>query len=86
MRTFEGIWPALLTPFTENYQINVPVLRDLVEFLISKPVDGLFVGGTTGEGIFLPLHERKLMIETVFDQARGRIPIIAHVGAVDYPR
>lgn len=82
MPTFKGIWPALVTPFTESHRVNVPVLRDLVEYLIDKRVDGLFVGGTTGEGIFLPVADRKLMVETAVNQARGRIQIISHVGAV----
>ncbi len=82
MRTFEGIWPALVTPFTESYQVNVPVLRDLVQFLLDKQVDGLFVGGTTGEGIYMPVSERKRVLETVIAQVNGRIPVIAHVGAV----
>lgn len=82
MRTFEGIWPALVTPFTEDRQVNGPVLRALVDYLIQKRVDGFFVGGTTGEGIFSPVPVRKQMVETVIQQVAGRVPVIAHVGAV----
>lgn len=82
MPLFEGIWPALVTPFTEDNQVNVPVLRDLVEYLIDKRTDGLFVGGTTGEGIFSPLADRELVVKTVLDQVAGRTPVIVHVGAV----
>lgn len=82
MHIFEGIWPALVTPFTEAHQVNVPVLRDLVQFLLDKQVDGLFVGGTTGEGIYMPVADRKRILETVLTQVNGRIPVIMHVGAV----
>lgn len=82
MHTFEGIWPALVTPFTESHQVNIPVLRDLVQFLLDKGVDGLFVGGTTGEGIYMPAQERKRVLETVIAQVNGRIPVVTHVGAV----
>src|SRR5215207_6027770 len=82
MRTFKGCWPALVTPFAKDHRVNYPVLCDLVDYLIDKRVDGLFVGGTTGEGIFLPVSERKRLIEAVVEQAGSRIPIIAHVGAV----
>ncbi len=79
---FEGIWPALVTPFTDDNRVNQPVLRDLVDYLLDKRVDGFFVGGTTGEGIFSSLADRQLVIETVVDQVAGRAPVLAHVGAV----
>ncbi len=82
MPKFVGIWPALITPFTEDNRVNLPVLRDLVAYLGERKVDGLFVGGTTGEGIYSSLADRKLVIETVIREVNGRIPVIAHVGAV----
>ncbi len=81
MRIFEGIWPALVTPLGEDRHVNVPVLRQLVDYLIAKSVDGFFVGGTTGEGIYLGVPDRKRLLETVIDQVAGRLPVIAHVGA-----
>ncbi len=82
MRTFKGVWPALVTPFTMEDTVNVSVLRELVDYLIEKRVDGFYVCGTTGEGLFMSVEERKLVTETVLDQANGRVPVIAHVGCV----
>jgi N-acetylneuraminate lyase len=61
---------------------HIPALRDLVQYLLDKGVDGLFVGGTTGEGIYMTDADRKKVLETVIEQVKGRIPVIAHVGAV----
>ena len=82
MPRFSGAWPALVTPFTNCDDVNVTVLREITEHLISKDVDGLYLGGTTGEGIFMSVDERNLIAETVIEQVNERIPVIIHVGAL----
>jgi N-acetylneuraminate lyase len=82
MTQFTGAWPALVTPFTERNQVNTAVLRRLVDYLISKGSGGLYVCGSTGEGIYMSVVERKEVLETVLEQVNRRIPVIAHVGAV----
>ena len=81
MRTFSGVWPALVTPLTEEQTVNTPVLRDIVAYLLGKNVNGFYVGGTTGEGIYLPVSVRKAIVETVMAEIAGRVPIIVHVGS-----
>jgi len=82
MSRFQGAWPALLTPFTTDNQVNVPVLRGLVDYLIGKRIGGLYVCGSTGEGIYMSVDERKLVTETVIDRTAGRVPVIVHVGTM----
>ena len=82
MRTFSGAWPALVTPFTEDDNVNTVVLHDLVEFLIEKRAGGFYLCGTTGEGIYMTLEERKLVAERVVKQVKGRVPVIVHIGCV----
>ncbi len=81
MRTFHGFMPALITPYTENDEINVTVLRELVDYHLGKGVSGFYVCGSTGEGAFQTVAERILVTETVLAQAAGRVPVIVHVGA-----
>ncbi len=81
MRTFSGVWPALVTPLTEAQTVNTAVLREIVAYLIGKGVDGFYVGGSTGEGIYLPVAARKRLIETVTAEIGGRVPFMVHVGA-----
>ena len=80
--SFTGTWPALLTPAAEDGTVDFTVLRELTEHLLSKHVDGLYVCGSTGEGIYLATAERQQVLETVIDQVGGRVPLIAHVGCV----
>lgn len=82
MSMFQGAWPALLTPFTAADEVNVPVLRGLVDYLIGKGIGGFYVCGSTGEGVYMSVEERKLVTEVVMDQTAGRVPVIAHVGTM----
>ena len=82
MSSFNGAWPALVTPFTDEDKVNVGVLRELVEYLIDKRVGGFYVCGGTGEGLFMVPEERKLVTEIVVDQVNGRVPVIAHIGSM----
>ncbi len=82
MFSFNGAWPALVTPFTDEDKVNVEVLRELVEYLIDKGIGGFYVCGGTGEGLFMVPEERKLATEIVVDQVNGRVPVIAHIGSM----
>lgn len=82
MSMFQGAWPALLTPFTADDQVNVPVLRELTDYLIGKGIGGFYVCGSTGEGVYMTVDERKLVAETVIDQVAGRVPVVVHVGSM----
>jgi len=82
MALLEGPIPALVTPFTADGQVNVRLLRDLVEWLLAQQAQGFFVNGTSGEGFLMSLAERQYALEAVIGQTRGRVPILAHVGAL----
>lgn len=76
-----GVAPAMATPLTEDgYHVNLSVVAPLVDFLISKGVKGLFVGGTTGEGVLLPVEERMKLHQGAIAAANHRIPVLLHVG------
>jgi N-acetylneuraminate lyase len=81
MQKFSGLWPALVTPLSDDMTVNTAQLRDIVGYLLGKGVDGFYVGGTTGEGIYLPVAERKTLAEAVIKQVSGRVPVIVHIGA-----
>jgi N-acetylneuraminate lyase/4-hydroxy-tetrahydrodipicolinate synthase len=70
-----------MTPFDRQRRISEPVLRDLVDFLIEAGVDGLFPCSSSGEFARLTDAERRLVIKTVVEQARGRVPVTPGVGA-----
>lgn len=79
---FDGIYPALLTPFDGEGRINFEALRRLVELNIGKGVAGFYVCGSTAEAFLLTAEQRKAILEAVVDQTAGRVRIIAHVGTI----
>ena len=76
---YQGIFPAFYACYDEKGDISPARVRALTEYLISKGVTGLYVGGSSGECIYQSVAERKLLLENVMAAARGRIVIIAHV-------
>ena len=74
--------PALVTPFGTDGSVNESAIRELVAHHISKKVDGFYLCGTTGQGLYLSSTERKLVVETVIDQVDEKVPVIVHVGSV----
>ena len=77
-----GVMPALLTPFDAQQNIDRASLRRLVRFNIEQGVDGVYVGGSTGEAFVQRLSEREEVLEIVAEEAKGKITLIAHVGCV----
>ncbi|WP_325079902.1 N-acetylneuraminate lyase [Klebsiella aerogenes] len=77
-----GVMPALLTPFDAQQNIDRASLRRLVRFNIEQGVDGVYVGGSTGEAFVQSLSEREEVLEIVAEEAKGKMTLIAHVGCV----
>lgn len=78
----EGSWPAVVTPFDDKDEVNYDVLRQLVGFQARNNSTGLLLMGSTGEAILLRPDERKKIIDTVLDEARGKIPVMVGVAAM----
>ncbi len=79
---FSGAWPALVSPVTPEGDVNVKVLRDLTAYLLEKDVGGFYLCGSTGEGVFMSVPERKQVTEEAIAEIAGRVPVIVHVGSV----
>jgi dihydrodipicolinate synthase/N-acetylneuraminate lyase len=74
----------MITPFTpDGSAVSLDVTDQYVQFLIEKGVNGVFVAGTTGEGLLLSVEERIALFERVAESAKDRIAVIAHVGDVN---
>ncbi len=76
----KGIFPPIITPFSEEGEIDKKRFEGLLEFW-SKYVDGMFVCGSYGSGPLMSLEERELVFEIVSKNVTNK-PLIAHVGAI----
>lgn len=76
------ILPALVTPLLPDGQLDVRSAERLVKHLYDRGVGGLYVTGSTGEGIYLDPAIRRQIVELAADLSRGRGKVIVHVGAI----
>jgi 4-hydroxy-tetrahydrodipicolinate synthase len=79
MVTIEGVYPALITPFTKDDEVDKEGLRRLVEYAIEGGVAGIVPCGTTGESATLSHEEHKEVIDTVVECST--VPVIAGTGS-----
>lgn len=77
---FKGSIVAIVTPFN-NGMVDEKKLRELVDFQIENGTDAIVACGTTGESSTLDNEEHLNVIKIVFDQAKGRVPVIAGTGS-----
>ena len=76
---YEGIIPAFYACYDVEGKINPAAVRELTRWFIDQGVQGLYVGGSSGECIYQSKEERKLVLENVMAEAKGKITIIAHI-------
>lgn len=83
-RDLKGLYSALLVAFDENGNINEKGLRQIVRHNIDVcKMDGLYVGGSTGENFMLSTEEKKRIFEIAKDEAKDDITLIAQVGSIN---
>ena len=86
MTPFQGCGTALVTPFTDGGDLDLPALRELVEWQIAEGVDFLVPCGSTGEAQTLDERERDRVVSTVVESAAGRVPVMAGATSNDTRR
>jgi 4-hydroxy-tetrahydrodipicolinate synthase len=74
-----GVWSATPTPFTGRMGIDTVAVARLVEHHVRLGVQGLFLCGTCGEGLWMPDRHRRAFVRAVVAAARGRLTIAAQV-------
>ena len=79
LKKYEGIIPAFYACYDREGKINPAAVRELTQYYIDKGVQGLYVGGSSGECIYQGKEERKVVLENVMAVAKGKLTIIAHI-------
>lgn len=81
MKKLKGVVVPIVTPLTEEDQIDIDSLKNLVDHCIHSDLQAIYPCGTTGEMMCLTVEERKLVAETVVKHTDERVPVFVHVGA-----
>lgn len=81
MEQYNGIFPAMVTPFNSKGEVNYSVIEDLIEKFVSDDLDGVYITGSTGEFPLLTVEEHKNITKTACETAGNRLKTIVHVGS-----
>ena len=76
---YQGIIPAFYACYDDDGAISPARVREMTRWLMDQGVRGLYVGGSSGECIYQSKEERKVVLENVMAEARGKITVIAHI-------
>ena len=76
---FQGVYPAMVTPFTNKDEIDVEGMRSNIAYLQKGGVAGLVPCGSTGESATLTHDEHKKLVELTVEAAS--VPVIAGTGS-----
>jgi 4-hydroxy-tetrahydrodipicolinate synthase len=80
--SLQGIVPALVTPFRADERIDCGSWQRVIDRVIAARVDGLFVGGSSGEFYALDSEERSVALRFCVQAVAGRVPLFANVGSI----
>jgi N-acetylneuraminate lyase len=81
MKKLHGILPALITPFDSAGHFNVAACERLLDRVYGAGVHGVYVCGTTGEGLLQTVTQRKRVAEVAIKSSPHDKQVIVHVGA-----
>lgn len=77
---FRGLGIALITPFTEQGEVDYEALQRLVEYQIENGADFLCILATTGETPCLSKEERLKIKDFIVSLVKGRLPVVVGCG------
>ena len=77
-----GSLVALVTPMTESGAVDIPTLRELLQWHKAEGTDGVVILGTTGEASVLSAEERGEVMAATREEVGGVMPIIVGTGTI----
>ena len=80
MKELIGTGVALITPFKNDFSVDVEGLKKVVNFNIDNGINYLVVLGTTAENATLSKEEKQIVIDAVIAANNGRLPLVLGIG------
>ncbi len=79
--TFEwkGVFPALLTPFTANDELDLPLFEKNIQAQLDAGVHGVILGGSLGEASTITEKEKEELVEFSVEYLNDQIPVIMNI-------
>ena len=81
MTNFEGVLPAVVTPYDDQMRFDADAFEHLLDALYATGIHGIYVCGQTGEGLLQTVEQRKQVAEVALRCSPKDKAVIVHIGA-----
>ncbi|MBE6978806.1 MAG: dihydrodipicolinate synthase family protein [Ruminococcaceae bacterium] len=78
---FKGVFVAFYACYDDDGNVSEGKIKKLANWYVEKGVNGLYLTGSSGEGMMLTKEERMQTVSAVMEAVGGKTTVIAHVGA-----
>ena len=76
----QGLVAAVVTPMTDDGELNLGLVPKIVDHLEGNGIAGVYIAGSTGEGMSLSDEERMAVADAYLEHCRGRMRTVVQVG------
>lgn len=76
---WKGVFPALLTPFTDKDELDLVVFEKNLAAQVAAGVHGVIIGGSLGEASTITEMEKESMVKFAGDYLNGQIPVVLNI-------
>ena len=77
--SWQGVFPALLTPFTDQDELDLVMFEKNLSAQVDAGVDGIILGGTLGEASILTTTEKEKLVKFAVEKLNGKLPVIINI-------
>jgi len=79
MLEWKGVFPALITPFTANDELDLNMFEQNLNAQLEAGVHGVIIGGSLGEASTLTTNEKEILVKLALEKIAGKIPVVLNV-------
>ncbi len=80
---FDRLYTAVVTPYKENYEVDEPALRKLLQYFMQPKFrdagGGIIINPEAGEVFYLTREQKRRNVEIAMEEVQGKIPLFAGV-------
>lgn len=76
---WNGVFPALLTPFTKNDELDLSMFEKNLAAQLDAGINGIIIGGSLGEASTITDKEKAKLVEFSVEYINGKIPVIMNI-------
>ena len=76
---WKGVFPALLTPFTANDEIDIPLFEKNLQAQLDAGVNGVIIGGSLGEASTITANEKEQLVKAAVKYVNEKVPVIMNI-------